>query len=123
MSDRPENPTGRAVIDADSDQLSVLVTFDWRRAGLYLDGCEAAVVVGEVRRTLAEHFGQPEWTQLAGLAAVETWDPLEERHIGGPNAVRGERWAEVRFLREPVHRAICYDDEGKLECVCPIGSR
>jgi hypothetical protein len=72
------NPIPQPKIDVDGDQLTVSVTFDWRRPWA-LDGCE--VIVGEVAKIITAHFGQAEWDQLAGVAQVATWDEAEERLI------------------------------------------
>lgn len=75
------NPTRRAQLDHEHDEITVAVTFKWRRPWA-LDQCEAGVLVGDMRRLLVEHYGDAEWAQLAGLIAVETWDSYEERHVG-----------------------------------------
>lgn len=74
------NHTKRAELDRENDELTIAVTLSWRRPWA-LDGCEAAVIVGEVQRALAERFGPAEWDQLAGIVEVATYDPDEENNI------------------------------------------
>jgi len=74
------NPIRRKpVVDHDADTVTFAVTFKWRRPWA-MDHCEVGVLGGELRRALVAKFG--DWEQLAGIDAVETWEPREERHIG-----------------------------------------
>jgi len=71
------------VVDHDAGTVTFAVTFTWARPWA-LDHCEVGVLRGELWRAIIDHFGDDAWDQLAALAAVQTWEPNEERHIGDP---------------------------------------
>lgn len=81
------------VVDHDADTVTFAVTFKWRRPWA-LDHCEVGTLRGDLTQLLHEHYGDPEWDQLAGIVAVQTWEPNEERHIGNP-----ARFAPYEFER------------------------
>jgi hypothetical protein len=70
-----------AVVDHDNDTITIAVTFKWRRPWA-LDHCEAGVLVGDLYRLVAKHYGDPEWVQLAGIESVLSYEPNEERLCG-----------------------------------------
>lgn len=91
------NPITRPIeVDHDERTVTFAVTFRWRRPWA-LDHCEVGSLRGDLTRLLCEHYES--WEQLAGLVAVETWEPLEERHIGNPGRYFGNppRFEEIKF--------------------------
>jgi hypothetical protein len=76
------NPIRPAQLDPDTGTITIAVTFRWNPIWA-LDGCEAAGLIGDLRRLLAEHYGTPNWAhKLAGLESVLSWDPDWERLCG-----------------------------------------
>lgn len=84
MTRRPNIPT--ADVRHDQDEVTFAVTFKWERPWA-MDHCEVGVLSRQLREAIVkELFGEE--TMVAELVAVETWEPNEERHIGGTWARR-----------------------------------
>jgi hypothetical protein len=77
----PNPITRRAVVDHDARTVTFAVTLAWGEAWA-MSTCEMATVRGHITRTLAAAFA--DWETVSHVAAVETWEPNEERHIGDP---------------------------------------
>lgn len=65
-------------LDHDRQTMTIAVTFKWQEPWA-MGGCEAAELVGDLFRLLAEHYADDRWEHLAGIESVSTWDPDEER--------------------------------------------
>lgn len=69
----------KPVVDHEAGTVTFAVTFRWQKPWA-MDHCEVGCLAGNVQRALVAEF--KDWEQLFGLIRVETWEPLEERHIG-----------------------------------------
>jgi hypothetical protein len=85
MTTRPTNPTRRAELDHDRRQITLAVTFAWRRPWA-LDACEAGALPAAVARALADAAAGgalAAWAdQLEAIESIRSWDPAEEIELG-----------------------------------------
>ena len=81
----PANPTRRAELDPDRRQITLAVTFTWRRPWA-LDACEAGALPAAVARALttaAAGGALAAWAdQLEAIESIRSWDPAEEIELG-----------------------------------------
>lgn len=85
MSKRPNIPT--AEVRHNDDEVTFAVTFKWDRPWA-MDHCEVAVLGRQIREALIDALSGEDASLVRELVAVETWEPNEERHIGGRSSLR-----------------------------------